>query len=325
MKENFMLIYYAISPIHAGSGDSANFIDLPIQREKHTDYPFIQATGLKGAMREQYRNYLKENDQKTDINKLFGYDKDDARDYNKSEENYPGMLYISDAKLLAFPMRSNIAPFVLVTCPQIIRRLCNDIFYLDIFELDKNNKNKDSISINSANETLSKIKKIYEVEKTFEKAFIIFGEPKNFPDKVILEESVVSLEKDENKLKENNLDILNQLLSKILKTNVDKLILVSDEMFSYCINCTEIQTNISIDIATGTTKTGSLRYQEFLPSETILYSTLSFKSNDEDKGLLENYKSDLITAVDKFIQIGGDATLGKGICRIEWIEGANKQ
>jgi CRISPR-associated protein Cmr4 len=316
MKENYLLIYYAISPIHAGSGDTAKVIDLPIQREKHTDYPFIQATGIKGAMREQYRNYLKDNGQKTDINKLFGYDKDDAQGGEKLEENYPGMISISDAKLLAFPMRSNIAPFIWVTCPQIIKRLCNDLYYLDII-------NKNEEDINAANQALIKIKNFYETEKSLEKAFVIFGKNQNFPDKVILEESVVSLEKDENKLKESMLEKLNALLSKILNSNIDKLILVSDEIFSYCINCTEIQTNISIDITTGTTKNGSLRYQEFLPSETVLYSALSFKANDDEPGKLENYKTDLKTAMDKFIQIGGDATLGKGICRIEWIESDN--
>ena len=37
---------------------------------------------------------------------------------------------MSDAKLLAFPMRSNIAPFIWVTCPAIIKRLKTDLSFV---------------------------------------------------------------------------------------------------------------------------------------------------------------------------------------------------
>jgi len=34
---------------------------------------------------------------------------------------------VSDAKLLAFPVRSNIAPFVMVTSPAVLKRFQNDL------------------------------------------------------------------------------------------------------------------------------------------------------------------------------------------------------
>ena len=40
------------TPLHAGSGSDLGIVDLPIQREKHTDYPKIEASGLKGSIRE---------------------------------------------------------------------------------------------------------------------------------------------------------------------------------------------------------------------------------------------------------------------------------
>ena len=43
------------TPLHAGSGSDLGIVDLPIQREKHTDYPKIEASGLKGAIRETFR------------------------------------------------------------------------------------------------------------------------------------------------------------------------------------------------------------------------------------------------------------------------------
>jgi len=47
-----VMFLYAETPLHAGSGASLGAVDLPLQREKHTLYPLVQASGIKGAMRE---------------------------------------------------------------------------------------------------------------------------------------------------------------------------------------------------------------------------------------------------------------------------------
>ena len=47
-----MLFQLCETPLHAGSGSSVSYVDLPIQREKHTDYPIVQASGVKGAFRD---------------------------------------------------------------------------------------------------------------------------------------------------------------------------------------------------------------------------------------------------------------------------------
>ncbi|MDP7318870.1 MAG: RAMP superfamily CRISPR-associated protein, partial [SAR324 cluster bacterium] len=47
-----LLMFHALSPIHAGSGSSTGAVDLPIQRERHTARPIVQSSGLKGALRE---------------------------------------------------------------------------------------------------------------------------------------------------------------------------------------------------------------------------------------------------------------------------------
>ena len=66
--------FYAVSPIHSGSGASFAAVDLPIQRERHTHWPHVQASGVKGAMRAHYRDFA---EKKSLINFLFGYDKAD--------------------------------------------------------------------------------------------------------------------------------------------------------------------------------------------------------------------------------------------------------
>ncbi len=42
------------TPLHAGSGSDLGFVDLPIQRERHTEFPKIEASSLKGAIREVF-------------------------------------------------------------------------------------------------------------------------------------------------------------------------------------------------------------------------------------------------------------------------------
>jgi CRISPR-associated protein Cmr4 len=47
------------TPLHAGSGDSLGIVDLPIQRERHTQFPKIEASSLKGALREAFEQHPK--------------------------------------------------------------------------------------------------------------------------------------------------------------------------------------------------------------------------------------------------------------------------
>jgi CRISPR-associated protein Cmr4 len=99
-----------------------------------------------------------------------------------------------------------------------------------------------------------------------------------------------------------------------------KLVLVDDDTFRYFVtNATEIIPNIRIG-DTGTTEDGSLRYTEFLPSETIMYSTLIFeRSRKKDFSLnatevMETFFSSFLSV----IQIGGDETTGKGIVKLSF-------
>ncbi len=295
--------FYAVSPIHAGSGTSTSAVDLPIQREKHTNWPHIQASGVKGAFRAHFRNFSdKKNGNEQLINLLFGSDKQD--DWEK-EDNLPGAMSVSDARLFAFPMRSNIAPFVWVTCPTALKRLKTDLEYLGFGQtmtIDQQDIQKDTaVSIGSDN---------------------ISGQ-------VILEDAVVNVAEE---IKD---EFFRGTFPEIIK-----LLLISDDMFDYAVSyCTEIQTNIKISSKTGTAEEGALRYQEFLPADSVLYSIVHYSGrdlgeikNDDQNSLAaqikdlnaEKIKKHIEDTVKDFIQIGGDETLGKGICKLEWIKGGAK-
>jgi len=289
-KRNYFSIcsLYAISPIHAGSGTSTGAVDLPIQRERHTNWPHIQASGVKGAFRAHFRNFF-QSEEKDLINFIFGSDDQDG--WDKKDDSCPGAVSISDARILAFPVRSNIAPFVWVTCPAVLNRLNKDLEFAGW---------NDKIDLISGIEN--------------ENAAWISNDPGNDPQQVVLEEAVVTVT--------GNLSP--QLLTGFFgpKKNIDRLLLVSDEMFDYVVSsCTEIQTQIKIDSEKGTARVGSLRYEELLPTDTLLYTVMYYSQSSMNDLQAENVKNYLEETVKGYIQIGGDETLGRGICRLSWFEG----
>ena len=295
--------FYAVSPIHAGSGTSTSAVDLPIQRERHTNWPHIQASGVKGAFRAHFRDFANKDNDKQLINLIFGSDEQDG--WDKKIDNLPGAMSVSDARLLAFPMRSNIAPFVWVTCPSVLKRLKTDLQYISL---------GGEITIN-------------EQDIQGDNAVWIGKGELEKPD--ILEDAVVNVNREVED------DFFKNIFSELRN-----LLLISDDMFDYAVSCcTEIQTNIKIDSKTGTAEDGALRYQEFLPADSVLYSIVHYSGrnlgeikNDEQNSLAaqikdlnaEMIKNHVEDTVKDFIQIGGDETLGKGICKLEWIGGGAK-
>jgi len=103
---------YCETPLHAGSGQAVGIVDLPVQREKITNWPTIQASGLKGAFRNAYEEGDGQN-----ADDIFGTDK---------SGDQAGAISIGDARLILFPTRSSYAPFLWITCPAILRKLKRD-------------------------------------------------------------------------------------------------------------------------------------------------------------------------------------------------------
>ena len=52
MMNNAIMGMLAETFLHPGSGQTANAIDLPVAREKTTNYPVIPGSSLKGALRD---------------------------------------------------------------------------------------------------------------------------------------------------------------------------------------------------------------------------------------------------------------------------------
>jgi CRISPR-associated protein Cmr4 len=110
---NSAIYLHALTPVHSGTGQvSASVIDLPVAREKATNWPVLPASSLKGVLRAGTAE-----DRRTE---LFG------------TQDKKGSLQIGDARLLCFPARSWKGTFAYVTCPLALRRLARDFRALGI-------------------------------------------------------------------------------------------------------------------------------------------------------------------------------------------------
>jgi CRISPR-associated protein Cmr4 len=115
-----LVFYYAVSPVHMGAGSAIGAIDSPIQREVHTQHPMFAGSGLKGALRHHFsRAWRREEDgggkPHSLISRLFGPD--------TGASDFAGALSLTDAQLVALPVRSLKGGFAYVTSPLALARL----------------------------------------------------------------------------------------------------------------------------------------------------------------------------------------------------------
>ncbi|MFD1425206.1 type III-B CRISPR module RAMP protein Cmr4 [Laceyella tengchongensis] len=96
--------------IHSGQGKQQGILDLPVSREKWTDYPFIAGSALKGAFREKAAAA-----KFPQLDDIFGSKKCAAE------------IGFSDARLLLLPVRSLHRHYFWVTCPYLLERYLRDL------------------------------------------------------------------------------------------------------------------------------------------------------------------------------------------------------
>lgn len=338
---------HVITPLHAGTGQELGIVDLPIQREKHTGFPKIEASGLKGSIREVFEElltvksgeYALINDKTVEervkklkekfpkIEEIWTIKKNGEEKIQKDEKenkkikyneaidltfgpeaeiSHAGALGFTDARILLFPVKSMKGVFAYITCPQVLKRFEEEITIAEKkIEWNSQKINVNKIPPNSFPKDTSQV--------------LISG-------RVILEEYTFELNPNED------LKLFDSWLAQ--KTGIEeipqKIVVLSDDDFKDFVHLsTEVITRIKINNATGTVETGALFTEEFLPAETLLYSLALaspiFKEKPEEKGIFNQPGKDEAELVLEFfkagmpkvMQIGGDATIGKGIVRIK--------
>lgn len=297
MKEYDVMFVNVITPLHNGSGEGLGIVDNPIMRERTTQFPIIQATSIKGVLREEY----KERVPSSEVNLLFGPPPGNG-------EDHAGAISFGEGQLLAFPVRSLRGCFVWVTSPLVLWR-----FYQKINLIDKGS-------------LFPKLKILIDKIHSGLGEAIMCPSGKNellLRNNILLEEfpiKCIDMPELEAFADEIGTKLFEKGIDDFLKIELKKkLVILHNDTFRYFVtNATEITPNIRIGV-NGTTEDGSLRYTEFLPSETIMYSILTFgKSRTTDKSDAKVVKTKYLKTELKSIQIGGDETTGKGIVKISY-------
>jgi CRISPR-associated protein Cmr4 len=271
-----LLYLFTRTPLHVGAGSSVGAIDQPIQRERHTGFPIIPGSSLKGVLRDHLASGVKPVLSKPEIDKYFGQGGDGV-DFSA------GMISFGEAKLLAFPVRSAKGAFALVTCSLALQRYAREAG----LALAVPASPKDSECLAGAKLTLSDSggKKGAVLE---EYRFAVQAE---FP--VEWEKQLSSLLNDE-----------------VLKGAIGRFALLSDADFAhFAINGCQVQQHVRIDHETGTAQDGGLFNEETVPSESLFLAPLTpLRGADHDNPVFK------VLGSEQLIQFGGNGTIGLGYC-----------
>lgn len=117
-----MYVINTLSNMHVGSGEvNYGVIDNLIQRDSVTNLPNINSSGLKGAIRE----YFKENENL--VRELFG-------SAPKDEKTLPGKVRFFEANLLSMPVRSDKVPFLMATSDEVLQELITKMKFFNCEE-----------------------------------------------------------------------------------------------------------------------------------------------------------------------------------------------
>ena len=107
-------LLHALSPLHAGTGQAADVIDLPTARMKATGIPFVPGSSIKGVLRDARRAGAHDT-----VEAVFGPSDDRAA--------HAGALVAGDARLLALPVRSFHGTFAWATSPLLLTLAKRDL------------------------------------------------------------------------------------------------------------------------------------------------------------------------------------------------------
>lgn len=317
------LFFRTETPMHVGSGSDLGHIDLPIQREKHTDFPMVQSSSLKGALREHLEQNVNTVADKIGVHLTFGYDGDGLdkpktndekavkRFFNNRDNQYfSGALAFTDARLLLFPVKSYKGVFALVTCPQVLDKLYKELNFICnpkiVFPSTDFSNLGDKVA--TANDDFLKIS-----------------------NKVILDEYSFEINTE---LSSTASTVATSLIALTGQTDIGKrLVILPDDVFRDFVKLsTEVITRTKIQNDTGTVQSGALFTEEYLPAESYMYSLVAahriFQKKNEKRqaefpknsnGKAINSADDVLAFFDTHLkdvgQIGGSSTLGKGIVK----------
>jgi CRISPR-associated protein Cmr4 len=280
-----LVFIHALSPLHAGTGQGVGVIDLPIAREKATGLPYLPGSSLKGVLRDTC-------DDEKACAAVFGPAPDEASEH-------AGSAAFSDLRLLLLPIRSVVGTFAWVTSPYVLLRFLRDV---------------DCVGIAGP---ASQVPGLVGSNCLVSDDGSVISES----DKVLLEDlSLVS--KPSGHARQ-----LAEWIGRYIFSGepvwqrmlVQRMCIVSDDILSFLLDtATEVFSRVRLQEDSKTVAKGGLWYEEALPAETVLSGIVVASPV---KAAPEQVFATLEQLVRKPLQLGGKATVGRGLCRVMLGEG----
>jgi CRISPR-associated protein Cmr4 len=313
-----LLFIYAETPLHVGTGAGLGAIDLPIQRERVTGYPLVQASGIKGALRSTTPNGAN----KQHVDAIFG-----PAPESEGSTDFAGALATGDARILLFPVRSLTGVFAWTTSLDVLRRWKREAGSVGIKKLP-----------DLPSEAPARSRQGDEENYCY-----VSGSGVSSGGMVVLEEFAFRVDQGQQ---ETTAKVADWLATNAFPTHADeyvwwgeqlrdKLIVLPDDDFrDFARYGTEILTRIRLDPDSKTVKQGALWTEEHLPVDTLLFTPVRatrFRCEDDKlpqdwRGLAAVEQGQKILSwvsenVPQRIQLGGDETIGRGVVSLRWLGG----
>lgn len=284
MKSRLVFVH-AISPLHAGTGQGVGVIDLPVAREKATGLPYFPGSSLKGVLRDA----CEDKEMRTAV---FGPDP-------ASDVAHAGSAAFSDLRLLLLPVRSMLGTFAWVTSPYVLRRFLRDADSAGVADVPSEVPDpvEGRCSVSDAGSVIAEANKVLLEDLNL--ASEASGDARRWAEwigrQVFADDSVWQT------------------------MLVQRLCIVSDNVLNFMLDtATEVFARIRLQEDTKTVVKGGLWYEEALPAETILSGIVAVSPV---KAGPEQVFATLDRLVEKPLQLGGKATVGRGVCRVALGEG----
>lgn len=268
---------HAITPLHPGTGQAADVVDLPIAREKATGWPVVPASSLKGTLRSEHNEDT--------ANRLFG------------TQDSAGPISFTDLRILCLPVRSFYGTFAWVSSPLVLNRDRRDAGAIGASRLAESDY-PDIETVRGEGDS----RQIVHVPEGSKLAVL-----QNGRNRVFLEDLDFDAETP---------PMIRDIASKIAEevgiapdTVIQRFAVVSNAVFDFlCETATEIVARIALKEETKTVRTGGLWYEEAVPTEAI-FTGWAVQTRPDAPGI------DSLPA-EQILQIGGNATVGRGLCRL---------
>jgi CRISPR-associated protein Cmr4 len=282
---------HTLSPTHVGTGQGVGYIDLPIHRDKVTNWPLIPGSAFKGVL----ANYFGATEERrgSDLKLKLAFGRASDQETNASNA---GALIPTDARLVCLPVRSLQGTFAWCTSPLALQMLRRDLTLTGMADVPP-----DPATVAES-----------EVHRTtttkLEDSGRIFLEDLDFAGKECATTTAWAqrlaqwvFPGEENRTWRERF--------------IERFAVVPDTIFDFLTETgTEVSTRVRIDDDLKTVREGQLWNEEALPAETILAGLICCDR-------VYSRESNEITAIDLIgefatrpllLQFGGKASIGRG-------------